>query len=72
MFGPVFQRHGYFEVPGTGVPVVEVAACGLKMAETMVALRRSIGLRKSEHPNAPFRTPAAQALEQARNSFGVG
>jgi hypothetical protein len=51
--------------------VVEVAACGLKMAETLVALRRSIGLRKSEHPNAPFRTPPAAALDEARRTFGV-
>ncbi|MFN0300339.1 MAG: aspartate/glutamate racemase family protein [Burkholderiales bacterium] len=72
LFGPVFQRYRYFTVPDTGVPVVEVAACGLKMAETLVSLKRSIGLVKSEHPNAPFRTPAADALAQARASFGVG
>jgi len=72
LFGPVFQRHRYFVVPGAGVPVVEVAACGLKMAETLVGLKRSIGLNKSEHPNAPFRTPPADALAQARGTFGVG
>jgi allantoin racemase len=70
LFGPIFQRHAYLQVPNTGVPVVEVAACGLKMAETLVALRRSIGLRKSEHPNAPFRTPPAAALDEARRTFG--
>lgn len=72
LFGPIFQRHRYLQVPGTGVPVVEVAACGLKMAETLVSLRRSVGLCKSEHPNAPFRTPPAAALEQVRKDFGVG
>lgn len=72
LFGPIFQRHAYLQVPNTGVPVVEVAACGLKLAETLVALRRSIGLRKSEHPNAPFRTPPAEAIEQARRTFGIG
>lgn len=72
LFGPVFQRHAYFEIPGSGVPVVEVSACGLKMAETLVALRRNVGLKKSEHPNAPFRTPAAEALSQARKLFDVG
>ncbi|MSQ20431.1 MAG: hypothetical protein EXR39_12945 [Betaproteobacteria bacterium] len=72
LFGPVFQRYRYFAVPNTGVPVVEVAACGLKMAETLVALKRNIGLTKSEHPNAPFRTPPADALQQARTTFGVG
>ena len=71
LFGPVFQRHSYLQVPNTGVPVVEVAACGLRMAETLVVLRRSIGLRKSEHPNAPFRTPPAAALDEARRTFGI-
>lgn len=72
LFGPIFQRHHYFEIPGTGVPVVEVSACGLKMAEMLVALRRNVSLKKSEHPNAPFRTPAAAMLKQARNEFGLG
>jgi allantoin racemase len=71
LFGPIFQRHAYLQVPNTGVPVVEVAACGLKLAETLVGLRRSIGLRKSEHPNAPFRTPPAAALDAARRTFGI-
>jgi Asp/Glu/hydantoin racemase len=70
LFGPIFQRHAYLQVPNTGVPVVEVAACGLRLAETLVALRNSIGLRKSEHPNAPFRTPPAAALDEARRIFG--
>lgn len=72
LFGPIFQRHAFREIPNTGVPVVEVAACGLKLAETLVALRRAIGLRKSEHPNAPFRTPPAAAVDEARRSFGIG
>jgi allantoin racemase len=71
LFGPIFQRHAYLQVPNTGVPVVEVAACGLKLAETLVALRNSIGLRKSEHPNAPFRTPPAAAIEEARRTFEI-
>jgi allantoin racemase len=72
LFGPIFQRHRYHVVPDTGVPVVEVAACGLKMAETLVMLRRAIGLSKSEHPNAPFRTPDAHAMAAARTHFGIG
>ena len=71
LFGPVFQRHRYFTIPDTGVPVVEVAACGLRMAETLVVLRRNISLNKSEHPNAPFRTPPADALAAARKTFDV-
>lgn len=69
LFGPVFQRHAFHEIPNTGVPVVEVAACGLKQAEMLVALRRAIGLKKSEHPNAPFRTPPAGAVEEALRGF---
>lgn len=72
LFGPIFQRHHYVSVPDTGVPVVEVAACGLKMAETLVALRRSTGLFKSEHPNAPFRTPDPLAMAAVKASFGIG
>jgi allantoin racemase len=71
LFGPIFQRYGIRSV-GDGVPVVEVAACGLRLAETLVALRRSIGLHKSEHPNAPFRSPPAETLAQARREFGIG
>ena len=71
LFGPIFQRHRYTTVPGTGVPVVEVATCGLKMAETLIALRRSVGLTKSEHPNAPFRTPDPNALNNALALFNI-
>jgi len=53
----------------TGVPVVEVAACGLKMLETMITLKRTIGLNKSEHPNAPFRTPDKNLVETALKDF---
>jgi allantoin racemase len=56
-------KHRYFAIPNTGVPVVEVAAAGLKMAETLVRLRRSVGLAKSEHINAPFRTPPREAVD---------
>lgn len=70
LFGPVFQRWRYLTIPDTGVPVVEVSACGLRIAETLVALRRNIGLAKSEHPNAPFRTPDPAALAAAREAFG--
>lgn len=72
LFGPIFQKYKYFEIPGTGVPVVEVSACGLRMAETLVALRRNVSLKKSEHFNSPFRTPDAESLKRARDLFGIG
>lgn len=52
--------------------MVEVAPCGPKMAETMVALRRSVALVKSDHSNAPFRTPDPQAMAMAKANFGIG
>lgn len=71
LFGPIFQRYAFREIPNTGVPVAEVSACGLKLAETLVVLRRAIGLRKSEHPNAPFRTPPAGVVGEACRKFGL-
>jgi len=71
LFGPVFTRHGYFTIPGTGVPVVEVAACGLRMAESLVALRRAVGLAKSEQPGSPFRTPDAKEIDSVLRTFGL-
>jgi allantoin racemase len=71
LFGPVFQQHGYFSVPDTGVPVVEVSACGLKMLESLVSLQHTAHLRKSEHVNAPFRTPPADAVQDALVNFGM-
>jgi allantoin racemase len=71
LFGPVFRRYDYCTIPDTGVPVVEVAACGLKLAETLVSLRRTVGLVKSEHPNSPFRTPPPQTVAEALNTFHI-
>lgn len=71
LFGPVFQKHGYFSVAETGVPVVEVSACGLKVLESLVSLRRTARLRKSEHVNAPFRTPPAADVARALRDFDM-
>lgn len=46
-YGPILSVHGYHQIPGTGVPVVDCSAAGLKMAEAQADLHRSIGLRKS-------------------------
>jgi allantoin racemase len=71
LFGPVFTRHRYFSIPNTGVPVVEVAACGLKMAESLVALKRGVGLAKSEQPGSPFRTPDPAEVDRVLKTFGL-
>ena len=69
LFGPIFQKHQYTTIEKTGVPVVEVAACGLKMLETLITLKRAIGLKKSEHHNAPFRTPDKKMVDLALKEF---
>ena len=64
-FGPVFDRLGYRGVADQGVPFVDCAAAGLKMAECMTSLSRSIGLRKSENPFSPFRSMDPALIREA-------
>jgi hypothetical protein len=35
----------------------------------MITLKRTIGLNKSEHPNAPFRTPDQSLVDTALKEF---
>ena len=63
LFGPIFQKHKFFTMPNTGVPVVEVSACGLKLARNARASSTQRDLRKSEHVNAPFRTPPREVVD---------
>lgn len=70
-FGPVFVKNQFFNIPNTGVPVVDCAACGLKLAEMLASLRRSVGLTKSEHVNAPFISPPRDLLDRVRREFGL-
>ena len=46
-YGPILSVHGYNEIPGTGVPVLDCSAAGLKLAEAQVDLQKSLNLRKS-------------------------
>lgn len=71
LFGPVFQKYKFITIPNTGVPVVEVSACGLKLAQTLAELQRTIGMRKSEHVNAPFRTPSRETVDEMRRKFSI-
>jgi Asp/Glu/hydantoin racemase len=71
LFGPVFARHDFWTIPNTGVPVVEVSACALKMAAMQADLRRMTGMRKSQHINAPFRSPDKELLETALETLLV-
>ncbi len=45
---PATTLLGYREVPGTGVPILDVTHAAIKMAETLVDLRRGSGLGKSQ------------------------
>lgn len=44
---PATSLLGYREVPGTGVPVLDVTQAAVKLAEIMVDLKRAVGLGKS-------------------------
>jgi allantoin racemase len=55
-FGAILNRVGYKWVMGNGVPFIDCGAAGLKMAESMAGLARSIGLKKSESPFSPFQS----------------
>jgi len=65
-YGPILSRHGYNEIPGTGVPVVDCSAAGLKMAEMLVDLDKSLGLGKSTA--GYFAAPPDGILEQVRRA----
>jgi allantoin racemase len=45
---PALSLAGYREVTGTGVPIVDVTHAAVKLAETLVDLKRAVGLGKSE------------------------
>lgn len=64
-FGAIFNRLGYTGVKDQGVPFIDCAAAGLKMAECMVSFARSIGLTKSESPFSPFRSMAPALIKEA-------
>jgi allantoin racemase len=71
LFGPVFLKHNFNCISNTGVPVIETTACGLKFAETLVSLKRSVGLAKSQHMHARFRSPPQEILNNVRDTFGL-
>lgn len=68
-YGPILSMHGYNEIPGTGVPVLDCSAAGLKMAEALVDLQRSTGLRKSTA--LFFKSPPAEVIKRVRQVHGL-
>lgn len=71
LFGPALQKHDFRSIPNTGVPVVEVTACALHAARMQVELKSKAGLAKSEHKNAPFRTPPRDRVEEVLDAFDM-
>lgn len=68
-YGAILSLHGYNQILNTEVPVVDCSAAGLKTAEMLVDLRRSIGLRKSTV--GYFRPPPVEILDRVRESHGL-
>jgi hypothetical protein len=64
-FGGIFNRLGYRGIIDQGITYVDCSAAGLKMAESMVSLAHSIGLRKSESPFSPFRSIDPALIKEA-------
>lgn len=65
VFGPVLDRFGYKGVVDKGVPFIDCSAAGLKMAESMASLARSIGLKKSESPYSLFQSIDPALMHQS-------
>jgi allantoin racemase len=64
--------NGYHEVTGTGVPVVAPLPAMVKMAESMVDLRRSVGYSKTEAVISPYRsTPERTLQDMADRRIGL-
>ncbi|MBI2958526.1 MAG: hypothetical protein HYY32_06760 [Chloroflexi bacterium] len=68
--GATLAMNGYHQVAGTGVPPVPAVAAEVKLAETMVDLRRSCGLTKTEAEVGPFRTTPPDVVDRIQKDFG--
>jgi allantoin racemase len=62
---PATSLLGYREVPGTGVPVIDVTQAAVKMAEVLVDLKKSIGLGKSQ--KSAYKTVPAKMRDRMRS-----
>ena len=60
LFGGVLEHHGRLAHTSDGVPIIDNAAAGLKMLQTLVSLRKSVVLDVSRA--GVFRSPAPEAM----------
>ncbi len=64
---PALSYFEYFEIPGTGVPVVDAAAAAIKLAETLVDLKKMEKLGVSRY--LTYQRATDQELEKARKFY---
>jgi len=64
---PALSYFEYFEIPGTGVPVVDASAAAIKLAETLVDLRKMEKLAVSRH--LTYQRATDPELEKGRKFY---
>ena len=60
---------GYNQVAQSGVPVIDISAVGLKMAELLAGLHKSVGLTKSKASTSYYLSAPQKMVEEARRAF---
>ena len=68
-YGPLLRSVGYTEIPGTGVPVLDSSAIGMKYLEAMTDIAKTCGYVKSYRHT--FSPPDAGGLTRGRRSLGL-
>lgn len=68
-YGPLLRSIGYTEIPGTGVPVLDSSAIGMKYLEAMTDIALICGFVKSHRHT--FRAPDPVGLARGRRSLGL-
>jgi allantoin racemase len=64
---PALSFFEYFEIPETGVPVIDASAAAIKLAETLVDLKKMEKLGVSRY--LTYQRASDQEIEKARKSY---
>ncbi|OGP96719.1 MAG: hypothetical protein A2157_04410 [Deltaproteobacteria bacterium RBG_16_47_11] len=67
---PFLTLKGYRQVGDTGVPVIDGNAVAIKIAEALIDLRATIGLKKSTYITSFYRNAPRDVLTRIRDEFG--
>jgi hypothetical protein len=70
LFGPILEKAGVGGVFKGGVPYIDGGAAGLKMAEALVSMARTLGLKKSESQFSPFQSMSSDMMQEATAILG--